>query len=82
MTIVALETSCDDTCAAIIDADGRIRANVISSQEAHGRFGGVVPEIASRQHLELVTVVLDSALAQAGRRSTTSSWSPRRRARG
>jgi N6-L-threonylcarbamoyladenine synthase len=66
MSILALETSCDDTCAAIIDADGRIRSNVISSQEAHGRFGGVVPEIASRQHLELVNVVVDSALAQAG----------------
>jgi N6-L-threonylcarbamoyladenine synthase len=66
MTILALETSCDDTCAAIIDADGHVRSNVISSQEAHGRFGGVVPEIASRQHLELVNLVLDSALAKAG----------------
>ncbi|HEY4452166.1 MAG TPA: tRNA (adenosine(37)-N6)-threonylcarbamoyltransferase complex transferase subunit TsaD [Solirubrobacteraceae bacterium] len=66
MTILALETSCDDTCAAIIDADGRIRSNVISSQEAHGRFGGVVPEIASRQHLELVNLVVESALTQAG----------------
>jgi N6-L-threonylcarbamoyladenine synthase len=66
MTILALESSCDDTCAALIDTDGRIRANVISSQEAHGRFGGVVPEIASRQHLELVNLVVDSALAQAG----------------
>jgi len=46
MTILALETSCDDTCAAIVDADGRMRSNVISSQEAHARFGGVVPEIA------------------------------------
>jgi N6-L-threonylcarbamoyladenine synthase len=64
--ILALESSCDDTCAAVIDLDGRVRSNVISSQEAHGRFGGVVPEIASRQHLELVNVVLDSALAQAG----------------
>jgi tRNA N6-adenosine threonylcarbamoyltransferase len=66
MTILALESSCDDTCAAVIDADGRIRANVISSQQAHGRFGGVVPEIASRQHLELVDLVIDSALEQAG----------------
>jgi N6-L-threonylcarbamoyladenine synthase len=65
MTILALESSCDDTCAAVIDADGRIRSNVISSQEAHTRFGGVVPEIASRQHLELVNLVVDSALAQA-----------------
>src|ERR1700729_3602807 len=64
--ILALETSCDDTCAAVIDADGRMRSNVISSQEAHGRFGGVVPEIASRHHLELVNVVVDEALRRAG----------------
>ena len=44
--ILALETSCDDTCAAVITADGEIRANVISSQGVHDRFGGVVPEIA------------------------------------
>jgi tRNA N6-adenosine threonylcarbamoyltransferase len=68
MTILALETSCDDTCAAIVDADGRMRANVISSQEAHARFGGVVPEIASRHHLELVNVVVEQALARAGAR--------------
>jgi len=66
MTILAIETSCDDTCAAVIDAGGQIRSNVISSQEAHGRFGGVVPEIASRQHLELVNVVVERALEQAG----------------
>ena len=65
MTILALETSCDDTCAAVVDTDGRMRSNVISSQEAHARFGGVVPEIASRHHLELVNVVVDEALARA-----------------
>jgi N6-L-threonylcarbamoyladenine synthase len=65
MTILALETSCDDTCAAIVDTDGRMRSNVISSQEAHTRFGGVVPEIASRHHLELVNVVVAEALARA-----------------
>ena len=64
--ILALETSCDDTCAAVIDADGRMRSNVISSQEVHGRFGGVVPEIASRHHLELVNVVVEEALQRAG----------------
>jgi N6-L-threonylcarbamoyladenine synthase len=63
--ILALETSCDDTCAAVIDADGHMRSNVISSQEAHGRFGGVVPEIASRHHLELVNVVVQQALERA-----------------
>ncbi len=65
MTILAIETSCDDTCAAVIDGDGRVRSNVISSQQAHGRFGGVVPEIASRQHLELINLVIGEALAQA-----------------
>ena len=54
MNILALESSCDDTCAAVLGADGGIRSNVISSQGVHDRFGGVVPEIASRQHLELV----------------------------
>ena len=54
MTILAVESSCDDTCAAVIDAGGAIRSNVISSQHAHERFGGVVPEIASRHHLQLV----------------------------
>ena len=48
MSVLALETSCDDTCAAVIDDDGRIRANVISSQTAHEDFVGVVPEIADR----------------------------------
>jgi N6-L-threonylcarbamoyladenine synthase len=66
LTILALETSCDDTCAAVLEDDGRMRANVISSQEVHARFGGVVPEIASRHHLELVNVVVEEALRRAG----------------
>jgi N6-L-threonylcarbamoyladenine synthase len=65
LTILALETSCDDTCAAIVDADGRMRSNVISSQEVHARFGGVVPEIASRHHLEIVNLIVEQALARA-----------------
>jgi N6-L-threonylcarbamoyladenine synthase len=65
--ILALESSCDDTCAAVLDErGGRLRANVISSQGVHDRFGGVVPEIASRQHLELVNLVVAQALEQAG----------------
>ena len=64
--ILALETSCDDTCAAVIDPEGRIHANVISSQEVHDRFGGVVPEIASRRHLEIVNLVVAGALERAG----------------
>ena len=66
MTILALETSCDDTCAAVVTASGEILANVVSSQGVHDRFGGVVPEIASRHHLELVNAVVDDALARAG----------------
>jgi N6-L-threonylcarbamoyladenine synthase len=65
MRVLALESSCDDTCAAVIDSEGRIRSNVISSQRAHERFGGVVPEIASRQHLEIVNLVVEQALEEA-----------------
>jgi N6-L-threonylcarbamoyladenine synthase len=64
--ILALETSCDDTCAAVITPAGGIRSNVISSQRVHDRYGGVVPEIASRHHLELVGGVVEDALAEAG----------------
>ncbi|MFL5862024.1 MAG: tRNA (adenosine(37)-N6)-threonylcarbamoyltransferase complex transferase subunit TsaD [Solirubrobacteraceae bacterium] len=63
--ILALETSCDDTCAAVVTGDGRILSNVISSQGIHDRYGGVVPEIASRHHLELVGAAVQDALRQA-----------------
>ena len=65
--ILGIETSCDETAAALVTADGRIRSNVVSSQaELHARYGGVVPEVASRRHLELVTPVVREALAEAG----------------
>ncbi|MGH2927483.1 MAG: tRNA (adenosine(37)-N6)-threonylcarbamoyltransferase complex transferase subunit TsaD [Solirubrobacteraceae bacterium] len=64
--ILAVETSCDDTCAAVVTEDGRILANVISSQGIHDRYGGVVPEIASRHHLELIDAAVADALARAG----------------
>jgi N6-L-threonylcarbamoyladenine synthase len=63
--IMAIETSCDDTCAAVIDVDGRVHANAISSQIAHEEFGGVVPEIASRHHLEIVNAIVARALDEA-----------------
>jgi N6-L-threonylcarbamoyladenine synthase len=64
--ILALETSCDDTCAAVVDG-ARILSNVVSSQASfHERFGGVVPEVASRHHLELVNAVVAAALDEAG----------------
>ncbi|HUR85079.1 MAG TPA: tRNA (adenosine(37)-N6)-threonylcarbamoyltransferase complex transferase subunit TsaD [Solirubrobacteraceae bacterium] len=64
--ILALETSCDDTCAAVVSFDGEMRSNVISSQGIHDVYGGVVPEIASRHHLELVNLTVDDALRRAG----------------
>ncbi|HSO01355.1 MAG TPA: tRNA (adenosine(37)-N6)-threonylcarbamoyltransferase complex transferase subunit TsaD [Gaiellaceae bacterium] len=65
--ILGIETSCDETAAALVTADGEILANVVSSQaELHARYGGVVPEVASRRHLELVTPVVRQALAEAG----------------
>jgi N6-L-threonylcarbamoyladenine synthase len=63
--ILAIETSCDDTCAAILTQEGEIRANVISSQGVHDRYGGVVPEIAARHHLELLDAVTEDALRRA-----------------
>ncbi|HEY1689272.1 MAG TPA: tRNA (adenosine(37)-N6)-threonylcarbamoyltransferase complex transferase subunit TsaD [Solirubrobacteraceae bacterium] len=64
--VLAIETSCDDTCAAVVDSAGTILANAISSQGVHDRFGGVVPEIASRQHLTLINLVISEALSDAG----------------
>jgi N6-L-threonylcarbamoyladenine synthase len=65
--ILAIETSCDDTCAAVVTREGEVLSNVISSQaRLHERYGGVVPEVASRHHLELVNAVTDEALEDAG----------------
>ncbi len=64
--ILALETSCDDTCAAVITPEGEIRSNIISSQGIHDRYGGVVPEIASRHHLTLIEDAVADALRRAG----------------
>jgi N6-L-threonylcarbamoyladenine synthase len=64
--LLAIETSCDDTCAAVLDGP-RILSNVISSQAAaHEGFGGVVPEVAARHHLELAAPVVEAALQEAG----------------
>ena len=65
--ILGIETSCDETAAALVTDDGEIRANVVSSQaDLHARYGGVVPEVASRRHLELVAPVVREALGEAG----------------
>jgi N6-L-threonylcarbamoyladenine synthase len=64
--ILAVETSCDDTCAAVVTDEGEVRSNVIASQGLlHARYGGVVPEIASRRHLELIDAVIDDALERS-----------------
>ncbi|MGG0411249.1 tRNA (adenosine(37)-N6)-threonylcarbamoyltransferase complex transferase subunit TsaD [Peribacillus simplex] len=65
--ILGIETSCDETAAAVIKNGTEILSNVVASQiESHKRFGGVVPEIASRHHVEQITIVLEEALLQAG----------------
>jgi N6-L-threonylcarbamoyladenine synthase len=65
--ILGLETSCDETAAAVVTGDGEIRANVVASQaDLHAQYGGVVPEVASRRHLELVAPVIREALIEAG----------------
>lgn len=65
MTVLGIETSCDETSAAVI-ADGRVVSNVISSQLVHSAYGGVVPELASRAHQRLIVHVVSEALARAG----------------
>lgn len=65
--LLAIESSCDETAAAVITRDMRILSNIVSSQvDLHEKFGGVVPEIASRAHLERILPVIDDALKQAG----------------
>jgi N6-L-threonylcarbamoyladenine synthase len=64
--VLGLETSCDETAAALVTADGELRSSVVASQaDLHARYGGVVPEIASRRHLELVAPVVREALEEA-----------------
>lgn len=63
--ILGIETSCDDTCAAVVTGAGEIRSNVISSQGIHDEYGGVVPEIASRHHLEFMNAAIGDALRRA-----------------
>ena len=64
--ILGIETSCDETAAAMITEDGEIMSSVVSSQAGlHAKYGGVVPEVASRHHLELVLPVVRESLAEA-----------------
>lgn len=67
MLVLGIETSCDETAAAVVSADRRILSNVIHSQIAqHQPYGGVVPEIAARNHLQYLKTVIDQAVEQAG----------------
>ena len=67
MLILGIETSCDDTSAAVVEDGLYIRSNVISSQiKEHAPFGGIVPEIAARKHVESISVIIEDALAEAG----------------
>lgn len=65
--MLGIETSCDETAAAVVDETGRVRANVIASQlDIHQRYGGVVPELASREHLRSIVPVVRTAMEEAG----------------
>lgn len=65
MRVLAIETSCDDTAAAVLD-DGGVRASIVASQDkVHGKYGGIVPELASRQHMVTILPVIERTLADA-----------------
>jgi N6-L-threonylcarbamoyladenine synthase len=67
MRVLGIDTSCDDTCAAVLGDDFKILSSIVSSQdEIHGPFGGVVPELASRKHVENIIPIIDHALVSAG----------------
>lgn len=75
--VLAIETSCDETSSAVVRGGRVILSNVVSSQiDVHRKFGGVVPEIASRKHVEMLIPVVDEAIKNAGMKSKT--WTPLR----
>lgn len=64
--ILAIESSCDETSVAVVENGTKILSNIVASQiNSHKRFGGVVPEVASRHHVEQITLCIDEALAEA-----------------
>ena len=74
--ILAIETSCDETAAAVVEDGHRMLSNVVATQiELHRRFGGVFPEVASRQHVLAIAPVIHQALAEAKLRRRPS-WMP------
>src|SRR5687768_11319637 len=69
MRILGIESSCDETAAAVVEDGARILSSVVASQDAvHAPYGGVVPELASRRHLEVIVPVIEQALGEAGMR--------------
>jgi len=68
MLVLGIETSCDESAAAVVEDGHRILANTVATQiDVHRRYGGIVPEVASRQHLQTIMPVIDTALASSGR---------------
>ena len=87
MRVLGIETTCDETAAAVVrrtqDGEGEILSNEVLSQIAeHAAYGGVVPEIAARAHVEVLDRIVQRALADAGRRRPSSTPSRRPRGRG
>ncbi|TAL26132.1 MAG: tRNA (adenosine(37)-N6)-threonylcarbamoyltransferase complex transferase subunit TsaD, partial [Nitrospirae bacterium] len=67
MLILGIDTSCDDTAASVVEDGARISSNIVSSQtEIHKKYGGIVPELASRRHLEMIWPVVEEALKASG----------------
>ena len=67
MLVLCIESSCDETAAAVIRDGREILSSIVASQvDVHTRYGGVVPELASRKHVEAISVVIDSALQESG----------------
>src|SRR5437899_1116452 len=67
MIVLGIESSCDETAASVVDSDRRIRANLILSQlDEHRPYGGVVPEVAARSHLDHLDKLIGAAMAEAG----------------
>jgi N6-L-threonylcarbamoyladenine synthase len=67
MLVLGIETSCDETAAAVVSTDGVVKSDVVHSQVAvHAPYGGVVPELASRDHMKNIRPVVEAALSRAG----------------
>src|SRR5574344_2739278 len=72
--IMAIESSCDETACSIVKNGREVIANVVASQiKTHAQFGGVIPEIAAREHLEAINIVIDEAFSQSGLNSSDIS---------